>query len=105
MPNPSLKLSTNGVLRQPPSVTRSWRQLSSNIEAVKKRFSRIPRWITQKINATKQRMRDDLAQGKEASTLEVIGILRIVWFFYSLVRSHKCIRSAAMRSVHTAEWF
>ena len=54
---------------------------SANVEAVKKRFSRIPRWITQKINASKQRMRHDLAQGKGASTLEVIRILRIDWFF------------------------
>jgi hypothetical protein len=46
----------------------------------------IPRWITQKINASKQRIRHDLAQGKGASTLEVTRILRIVWFFYSLVR-------------------
>ena len=63
--------------------------VNSNIEAVTKRFSRIPRWITQKINALKERIRHDLAQGKGPSTLEVIRILGIVWFFCSLVRPHK----------------
>ncbi len=33
-------------------------------------------------------MRHDLAQGMGSSTLEVIQILRIVWFFYGLVRLH-----------------
>ena len=79
-PNPSLNRTHCGACLRGP--------FSSNVEAVKKRFSRIPRWITQKINASKQRVRHDLAQGKGASTFEVTRILRIVWFFYSLVSPH-----------------
>jgi hypothetical protein len=39
------------------------------------------------MNASKRRIRHDLAQGKWPSTLEVTQILRVVWFIYSLVRS------------------
>jgi hypothetical protein len=78
------KRSVEGVVYW--AIVLSSSTLYTFVEAVKKRFSRITRWIAKKINASKRRIRHDLAQGKGSSTLEVTQILRIVWFFYSLVR-------------------